>query len=656
MTIPAPRLDDRTFQDLVDEAKRFVMRRCPSWTDHNLSDPGVTLIETFAYLTEQLIYRLNKVPDRLQLAFLDLIGLTLIPPTPARTEVTMWLSTPPPSTFVVPAGTQVRAQPSGGGGDDETDLVVFATVADLELPPCAVVAVATARAVDDGAQDRTDAWQLGAPLSMFADPPVPGDALLVGLDQAVPHAAVRIDFRGEVDGVGVNPASPPLVWEASDGSGWLPCDTQSDDTGGFNRTGSLVVHVPAGHAGSVVAGRAGAWLRARVVEPEDGQPGYRHSPVVRALAACTVGGTVAAQHAQVVESEDLGQAEGVAGQRFTLAHRPVLASVADPVVEVSSPDGWLAYTLVEHFGDSSSHDRHVQLDRAVGEVRFGPAVREQDGSLTQRGAIPAAGSAVRIRGYAIGGGSRGNVAAGTLTALRTTVPFVTRVENRSAAVGGSDGESLDEARARGPVLLRTRDRAVTAEDYEALAHQVAPELARVRCVPADGTRVPAGSVKVLLVPAAPCIAGRVELEDLVPRPETVRQVVRRLEEVRVAGVRVEVEPPRYRGVTVVARLAIRPGRDANVVQGQALDALYELLNPLPGHGPDGQGWRFGHPVVAGQVLAALHAVPGVDLVEELRLFGADPVTGRRGAEVSRLEMDDNALAFSFEHQVRVEGP
>ena len=83
MALPAPNLDDRRFQDLVDDAKRMVMRRCPEWTDHNVSDPGVTLIETFAFMTDQLLYRLNRVPDRLYVKFLDLIGLRLLPPTPA---------------------------------------------------------------------------------------------------------------------------------------------------------------------------------------------------------------------------------------------------------------------------------------------------------------------------------------------------------------------------------------------------------------------------------------------------------------------------------------------------------------------------------------------------------------------------------------------
>ena len=72
MTLPAPNLDDRRFQDLVDDAKRMVQQRCPEWTDHNVSDPGVTLIETFAFMVDQLLYRLNRVPDRLYVTFLDL--------------------------------------------------------------------------------------------------------------------------------------------------------------------------------------------------------------------------------------------------------------------------------------------------------------------------------------------------------------------------------------------------------------------------------------------------------------------------------------------------------------------------------------------------------------------------------------------------------
>ena len=83
--LPAPNLDDRTFQSLVDDARRLVHRRCPEWSEHNISDPGITLIETFAMMVDQLIYRLNRVPDRNYIKFLELLGLELRPPGAART-------------------------------------------------------------------------------------------------------------------------------------------------------------------------------------------------------------------------------------------------------------------------------------------------------------------------------------------------------------------------------------------------------------------------------------------------------------------------------------------------------------------------------------------------------------------------------------------
>ena len=92
--LPTPNLDDRRFQQLVDDAKRLIAARCPEWSDHNVSDPGVTLIEAFAFMVDELHYRLNRVPDRLYITFLDLLGVTLHPPAPARAELLFRLSAP----------------------------------------------------------------------------------------------------------------------------------------------------------------------------------------------------------------------------------------------------------------------------------------------------------------------------------------------------------------------------------------------------------------------------------------------------------------------------------------------------------------------------------------------------------------------------------
>ena len=84
--LPEIQLDDRRFQDLVNEARTRIARSCPEWTEHNVSDPGITLIELFAWMTEMTIYRLNRVPDKLHVALLDLLGIRLGRPSAATTE------------------------------------------------------------------------------------------------------------------------------------------------------------------------------------------------------------------------------------------------------------------------------------------------------------------------------------------------------------------------------------------------------------------------------------------------------------------------------------------------------------------------------------------------------------------------------------------
>src|SRR6201994_5138806 len=85
--IPPPKLDDRTFNDIVEEAISRIPRYSPEWTNHNPSDPGITLIELAAWMTDLLIYRLNQVPDKNYVAFLNLLGIKLRAPRAARALV-----------------------------------------------------------------------------------------------------------------------------------------------------------------------------------------------------------------------------------------------------------------------------------------------------------------------------------------------------------------------------------------------------------------------------------------------------------------------------------------------------------------------------------------------------------------------------------------
>ncbi|MFD8430250.1 MULTISPECIES: putative baseplate assembly protein [Streptomyces] len=649
MSLPSPNLDDRRFQQFVDDAKRYIQQRAPEWTDHNVSDPGITLVETLAHMADQIVYRLNRVPEKNHLAFLDLVGITLFPPSAARTDVTFWLSAPQEDAILVPVGTEVATLRT-----ERDEAIVFSTTGDLTVVPCALghlVVQHSGQAVTDRTTDLAE----GKDLMCFAEAPAPGDCMLIGLSNAVPHCALALELDSRVDGVGVDPRQPPLVWEAWTEDGWQPCEVDRDGTGGLNRPGDIVLHVPGGHVLSRNGGHEAGWIRCRVTDPLPGQPFYTTSPTIRSAEAYTIGGTTGTVHAETVRDEALGESTGLPGQRLRLEHAPVVADDPPVLLQTADDDGWQDWQVVPHFAGSRPDDHHITLDAATGEIAFGPAVREADGTLRQYGTVAPKGAVIRALRYRTGGGRAGNVARGAVQVLRTSIPYVSEVVNREAARGGVDGETVQEAKLRAPITLRAQERAVTLRDYEELARRAAPETARITCLEGEENEYGAHAVRVLVVPqAVPDPGGRLRFEQLVPGDALLSRITRHLDERRLIGTRLSVGPPYYQGVTVVATVHAFRDVDADRVRRQTHDALYRHLDPLTG-GADGRGWPFGRPVQSGEVFAVLQRVPGVELVDEVVLHPADPLTGKRGDPTDRIDLEAPALVFSYDHRVRVIG-
>ncbi|MEU4050336.1 putative baseplate assembly protein [Streptomyces olivaceus] len=649
MPLPSPNLDDRRFQQFVDDAKRYIQQRAPEWTDHNVSDPGITLVETLAHMADQIVYRLNRVPEKNHLAFLDLVGITLFPPSAARTDVTFWLSAPQEDAILVPEGAEVATLRT-----DRDEAIVFATEGDLRVIPCTLRYLVTQQQ-GEAVADRTPDLAESKDVMCFAEAPAPGDSMLIGLTNAVPHCALALELDSRVDGVGVDPRQPPLVWEAWTEDGWQPCEVDRDGTGGLNRPGDIVLHIPGGHVLSRNGGHEAGWIRCRVTDPLPGQPFYTTSPTIRSTEAYTIGGTTGAVHAETVYDEALGESTGLPGQRLRLEHAPVVADDPPVLLQTAAGEGWQDWHVVPHFSGSHPDDHHITLDAATGEIAFGPAVREADGTLRQYGAVAPKGAVIRARRYRTGGGRAGNVARGAVQVLRTSIPYVSEVVNREAARGGVDGETVEEAKLRAPITLRAQERAVTLRDYEELARRAAPETARITCLEGEENEYGSHAVRVLVVPqAVPDPGGRLRFEQLVPGDALLSRITRHLDERRLIGTRLAVGPPYYQGVTVVATVHAFRDVDADRVRRQTHDALYRHLDPLTG-GADGKGWRFGRPVQAGEVFAVLQRVPGVELVDEVVLHPADPLTGKRGDPTDRIDLEAPALVFSFDHRVRVIG-
>lgn len=494
MTIRPPRLDDRRFDDLVAEARNYIAREAPTWTDRSRSDPGMVLVEVFAYLTDIMLYRLNRVPDKLYVEFLRLMGLTLRPPNAAATRLRFECDSPPDTAIQIPRGTRVAVNRAAGGGE------------------------------------------------------------------------------------------PPVF------STTVPATIESGE---------------------------------QAVE-------------------------VLAHHCELVTGELLGKGTGMPQQTVQLRQPPVVAPTGDQldlVVGVESLPGELeervaavehdgrafrVWQEVESFAGRLSSDPVYVADRSTGRITFAPAIQrppaegESAGAVATMAAVPGADREIRAW-YRRGGGPEGNVPAGMATVLKDPVPGVRAVTNPTAATGGRTGETLEEALIRGPQELHSTERAVTAQDYEAIARRTSGAVARARAFSkaAVWRHATPGTVEVLLVP----YVGEDELGDGYLGAEVLHdreteaaqeEIQAALDERRPLGTACLVSWAQYKTVHVKVRIVVRHEESPEAVKRRAEERLYRTISPLP-TSANPSGWRFGEALRASHVFDMVLKEPGVRFADSVRL-------------------------------------
>lgn len=656
MSIPIPSLDDRRFQDLVDDAKRRIADRCPEWTDHNVSDPGITLIELFAQMVDETLFRLNRVPEKMQVLLMNMIGMRLQPGTAAEAPLTFWLTAP---TRFWSESDENSPRLAGPGVEVSTERQPGMPPVSFRTTEPALLQRAVVRSRYAGSADSDD--EPGPERSgresfaVFGSQPTPGKAFFVLLERPVPGCAVKVSLDCEANqGSGVQPPDPPWEWQAWCRDGWRRCDLDRDTTGGLNRDGSVYLHVPREHTAQAFASTpSGGWLRCVLVPPRRGQPFYERSPVIRAVSAETLGVSVASAQADVlVRDEVVGVSEGTYGQPpFQLRNVPLVADDSGGP-RLLAGDDETPWVPVDSLEGSDEQDRHYLLDRVAGTIRLGLAVRQADGRVRRYAAVPPAGAPLRVAEYRVGGGLHGNVRAGSLRIMKAPLPNVRRVENRSAAVGGTDPETVEQAMLRAPIFLRRRTRAVTLGDFAALAREATPSVTRTHAIAGSESGGDPLSVRVVVLPSVSATAGLTSpltRADLTPSPEAMISVARYLDERRMVGIRVHIEAPACVPVTVRATLAAPWAVDRRALQESALAAVYRLLHPLVG-GEDGEGWPFGSDVRVGDVYAALTRVLGQAHIAAVTLLDAD------GADTDRVAVPSNGLPLSAQHSVEIAEP
>ncbi len=696
--LPKSDLDDRRFEDLVEECLLRIPRYCPEWTNYNPSDPGITLIELFAWLTDQMMQRFNQVPRRHYVAFLELLGVRLHPPSPAQTDLTFYLAGELPQRYTIPAGIEVATERTSNDA-----AIVFSTDRPLiidkpRLRYCLIASQTEARPqilrdafANLWNEQANGAWS-GPELPIFSDQPQPGNCfyLVFGEGEQIEGNVIALTVRGQAaTPTGIDPNDPPRRWEAWDGAFWQPVllDGADDATQGFSfnelaRQGGnplqgadVILHLPQSFPVAQFGTYRGRWLRCTYTTPRLTQPGYTAAPRLVGLAVQATGGTVNASQGRRLEREVLGASSGKPGQQFQLREFPVLPRQEGEYLVVVPPGGLpQRWVEVSDFADSGPEDLHYTLDSVSGTLQFGPLIREPSQLLTatrgpyapreqamamaqqrqsqmtngamapavgsesisrldhQYGAIPPRGARLIFASYRTGGGQRGNVQPHTLRVLKAAVPHVTSVTNHGPARNGADAETLEQAALRVPRLLRSRDRAITPEDFEILTLEAGRgAVARARCLPADPEHP--GTVTLLVVPQAQ--GASAPDQGLVPdlfalTPELEQQILAFLNERKLLGTQVRCRPPDYVGVSVQTEVALEPAYNnpdaRREILAQLRAALYRFLNPLTG-GNDGRGWTFGRPVYPSDIVALFQQVPGIRYLGAVQLFALRRTNG-----------------------------
>jgi predicted phage baseplate assembly protein len=548
--------------------------------------------------------------------------------------------------------------------------VIFSTDEDAEIRPPQFSALISTRA-PESAGDKASAPQehnlqhlgvAGFDLSVFGNPTRIGDAVYFGFDTDLSYHVLGLEIAClTATGLGIDPANPPWIWEGWHGGEgdqrWLPAILEEDTTGGMNQTGVIRLRLPS-LALRDFGKRRAYWVRCRVTEPAVQGTNYDKSPRISNVSAQSWGVSVWGTHASLVYRESLGRSDGSPGQAFNVEHIPMLRRMKGETIETRLPGSeyWEPWVEVPDFADSGSQDKHFTCDSATGEVRFGPALRQPDGSVRSYGAIPGRGAEIRFAVYRYGGGVPGNVQAGTLTVLKTSIPYIDQVVNHADATGGIDAETIERAQLRAPQLLRSRGRAVTATDYEALTEQLADSrVQRSRCIQpaAGGTNEGplAGQIYVLLVPKVNHPEERITPDQLRIPDDLRASVGRYLDDYRLLTVRVDIREPEYMFVAVEISISASSSADPQRVRQDVERRLYRYLNPITG-GPAGNGWPFGRDLYPSDVYTCLQPVQGIEFIESLHLYALRSATDR--SEITgRFPVPLHGLIASGEHKVDV---
>ena len=603
-------LDDRSFDDLVEAARSRLPAQAPDWTDYNLHDPGITLIELMAWLGEAQIWSLSRLRRDERQAYAAFAGV--VPAGPRAARGLVWPDLADPSNAL---NTQVRPLAIGDANPirpTDADHPACRVAQPTLLVPGRITALTTA--LSGGAridQTATNARGQVAWLPFGADAG-PRDVLQIayacaspgGLaDRAAADLGAWLSLGIRVDGTprAVVPAARPDAIEATliIGTRRWPLAIGIDGSAGMRRSGVIGLVLP---PRLPPAPAFAIELRA--------PRGFACAPRLRQVAL-----NVVAIEQSVTIAAEAHLATGQVDQRIALddpslrsngglALLRVDGGAAPPRVEVEAGgrrDTWRALPRLDEAGPD---DMVYVLDATAGGLQFGNGVN---------GRVPPAGAQVFVA-YSICDGVAGNQPRPRAWFAAGLGPLGRNVDPLQ---GGSDAETLLQARGEARRAVRDRHAVATADDLVAAAlAQADLQVARALVLPfARGADTP-GDVTLI------ALRRRGTAASAQPEPPRWLDALRAVLQPRLPlGQRLSVRGPVYVDFALTATLQAAPQRDVATIQAAALAELARRLNPIAA-APGDTERALGAALTTADIGAWLRRLDGVAAVIALTLRNA----------------------------------
>lgn len=666
-----PALDDRSYDDLVQDLLASIPAHTPEWTNPQVGDPGRSMIELFAWLADTILYRANLIPEKQRIAFLKLLGQPMQPAAAARGILS--LSLDPAATNPVPllAGATVPGP------------VTFETLGEIDLLPLIGQAYMKVPLTSEQRTQQTSllhglkklytlpklpAGYITTPLFSNGQAAVdPVDvvngatdkSLWIALQVANPQNRAAITTALGKDSqlimnVGIVPAlslpdpfadigpraAVQAVWQMTEATAATQAPVYNtlkvldDTTQGLTRPGVVRLALPPiDHIGAPandvhVDPQAGVGLK----PPRIDDPGIDQKLLTWVRLSANSAFQISWAGINAVEIDQrttysfvpVGISDGSADQQFALSQTQV-----DPttfVLEVDMPGfGFQAWQAVDDLAVLQGPVPAYILDPEAGTVRFGNQMQ---------GMIPPVGRRIRVRQMRAGGGVTGNLPAASLSSIKALDASGNPVAQKITALqpipttGGADSETLEQAQQRLPSRLKHQERAVTADDYQSLAQEVpGAGVSRVEVLPLfkPQTRtinVP-GVVSVMVIPYKDGVQPPCPRAD---RP-LLETVYRYLDSRRPATAEMYVIGTEYVGLGITVAIEVGTGFGLLQVCQAVETALRNYLWPIRPGGSDNQGWPLGRKVRSLELEVIVSQVPGVVGVDGLNLFTPQPSGG-----------------------------